>query len=208
MQNTDQRYPSCRTRFLYAPGETAKFDVTMSNRTKESVKGVHGSEGYLGDGRLRKYQKEPVEVAPGGKKTISAEWKTADVLGCEVRADLTDGTNLIATGAEYFNVCPAKEIQRIGIHIGANPDLFTWPGKDYLATIPQQVAILRQTYANIVEYFDWSPESIRRYYSSRRRMVQPVLAKQGGTANSRRRGTQTRSESPAIPDQPRQQSAG
>ena len=103
-------------KILYAPGETAKFDVTVVNGTKESVKGVLEVKVIWEMDETAIVGKENIELAPGDKKIISATWKTADVLGCEVRADLTDGTNLLATGAEYFNVCPAKDTQRVGIH--------------------------------------------------------------------------------------------
>ena len=73
---------------LYAPGETAKFDVTVVNGTKESIKGVLEVKVIWEMDDTATVMKETIELAPGGKKTIPAEWKTSDVLGCEVRADL------------------------------------------------------------------------------------------------------------------------
>ena len=88
------------------------------------------------------------------------------MLGCEVRADLMNGKDIIATAAEYFNVCPTKEVQRVGIHTSANPDNFTWPEKAYLDTIPGKVAkyvslmqISVEHYACLPDYYtDLAPQ--------------------------------------------------
>ena len=145
-------------KLLYAPGENAQFNVTVVNGTRARFQGVLDVKVIWEMDDSVKVKEESIELSPGEKKVIGAGWKTADVLGCEVRAELTDGKKAIATAAEYFNVCPTKDMQRVGIHV-EYPDLCTYPDKEYLATIPQKVASLRLAYGNIVEHFGWAWDS-------------------------------------------------
>ncbi len=142
---------------LYAPGEIAQFAVTVTNGTNASVQGVLEVRVIWEMDDSVKVKEESLALSPGETKVIHAAWPTADVLGCEVRAELVDGKQSIAAAADYFNVCPAKEMQRVGIHVGY-PDLATFPEQNYLDTIPARVASLRLAYANLVEHFGWCPD--------------------------------------------------
>jgi hypothetical protein len=143
---------------LYAPGETAKFAVTVSNGTPASVQGTLAVKVLWEMEDCAKIKEEAVTLAPGEKKTTAAEWKTSDVLGCEVRADLTDDRKVIAVGAEYFNVCQAKDVQRVGIH-SEHFGLFTYSDKSFLDAIPGIVADLRRAYVNLMENTGWAPDN-------------------------------------------------
>ena len=91
------RFRSCRIRFC-TPGETAKFEVTVANGTKARVKGDLQVKVLWEMEDFETVKEETVTLAPGEKRTITAEWRTSDVLGCEVRAELRDGQSLIARG--------------------------------------------------------------------------------------------------------------
>ncbi|MBU4285924.1 MAG: hypothetical protein KKD76_03355, partial [Verrucomicrobia bacterium] len=142
---------------LYDVKQNAKFDVTLTNTRKEPVKGTLDVSLFWEMEDTRKLLEQGVDLAAGETKTVTTEWPTREVLGCEVRADFKDGQKILATGSEYFNVCRSKDSQRVGIHV-EYPDLFTFPEKAYLDSIPAKVLSLRMAYGNIVEHFGWCPD--------------------------------------------------
>lgn len=145
-------------KILYAPGETAQFKVTVCNEMKESVNGVLEVKVIWEMDDSVKVYETAINLSSGEKRVISAAWKTVNVLGCEVRVNLRNDKEILATAAEYFNVCKTRDVQRVGIHVGY-PNAFTYPDKSYLDTIPGIVSNMCLAYANLMEHFSWAPDS-------------------------------------------------
>ncbi|MHB9023366.1 MAG: hypothetical protein ACYC7E_04215 [Armatimonadota bacterium] len=144
-------------KLLYDVGETAKIDVTVTNGGKDPVQGQLTVRVIWEMEDTQTLLQQPVELKAGEKKVVTATWKTAEVLGCEARAELQLDAKTTVAGSEYFNVCRAKDAQRVGIHTGS-PNLFTWPEKAFIDSIPNAILNLRRGYANIIEHYSWAPD--------------------------------------------------
>jgi hypothetical protein len=143
---------------LYTPGETAQFAVTVTNSGPGAVAGTLAARVLWEMDDAQKLPEQAVTVAPGETKKLTFTWKTRDVLGCEARAELVVDGRTVAAGAEYFNVCPQKEVLRVSLH-GEYPDLFTYNTPEYLASLPAKVGSLRRAYCNVMEFFGWCPDN-------------------------------------------------
>ena len=143
---------------LYAPGDIARLSVTTANSGKESFQGSISVRINREMDENEKVAEQPLNLAAGQTQQLEFAWKTRDVLGCEVRADLVAGGQTVATSSDFFNVCPQREIMRVSLH-GEYPDLFTYDTPDYLASIPAKVRALREAYCNVMEFFAWCPDN-------------------------------------------------
>ncbi|MCG2661097.1 MAG: hypothetical protein L6437_12740 [Kiritimatiellae bacterium] len=139
---------------MYTPGETAKFEITVRNAAKETFKGriKVGVIYEMEDGR--ELLEVPLEIAAGETKKINAEWKNLpEVLGCEVKADITDPAGkTVATGMEYFNICRHLDSLRVGIHSCA-VGLPTYGDEAHLKEYEHALFLHQASYVNIGEYF-------------------------------------------------------
>ncbi|MCG2658854.1 MAG: hypothetical protein L6437_01225 [Kiritimatiellae bacterium] len=148
-------------KILYLPGETAKFAVSVSNATQGVVKGRLKLRVMWEMDEGKDLGETELEIKPGEKRVIEKEWQNVpDVLGCEVRAELVaqDGKS-VATGSEYFNVCPRMEMMRVGIH-AVSIGLSTVSDQSFLDKIPGMVAARRAGYVNIGELFAAGKSSV------------------------------------------------
>lgn len=171
---------------LYTPGETARFAVTAVNSGKDAVAGTLSVRAGWEMDESEQVAQQPLNLAPGETKKLEFTWKTRDVLGCEARAELLAGEQIVATSGEYFSVCPQKEILRVSLH-GEYPGLFTYGTPDYLASIPAKVESLRRAYCNVMEFFGWCPDNFaslapardlwaNSYFESKTALQQAVAA--------------------------------
>jgi len=147
-------------KLLYDPGETATFTVAVTNNTTGLFAGKLAARVIWEMEDTKPLGERPIVLAGGEVKSVTFQWNDLpEVLGCEVRADLLDNDgNLVATGAEYFNVCRAKDTCRVGIH-AVGLGLITTSDPEFLKTIPKVILNDRRGYVNIGEYF-WSGSSV------------------------------------------------
>jgi hypothetical protein len=147
-------------KLLYDPGQTANLDVTVVNPGKQPVQGRLTVKVLWEMAEAQTVLDQPFLVGPEQQQRVRALWKTLDVLGCEARADLFVGDQRLAGGSEYFNVCPTREMQRVGIYAGGGSS------GNFFSTSPANLDALtadvlrgRSCYGNFYEYFGWPPDT-------------------------------------------------
>lgn len=142
-------------KILYSPGQTAHFKIDVVNNGEEFTGNLKVFVIWEMEDTEKVLDRD-VKILKG-KNEISAEWKTKEVLGCEVKAILKNKGTVIGTGRDYFNVCRDEDALRVGIHV-EYPTLDTFPDKGYLNRIPKFILSLRDGYGNVMEQFGWCPD--------------------------------------------------
>ena len=141
-------------KILYDPGETAKIEVTVKNESGAAFEGklVVSVTWEMEDTKV--LLDKPVKLGVGETNVMEVKWeKIPEVLGCEARAELKNGTGeCVATGSHYFNVCRHLDMLRVGIH-GHGLGLMSYSKPEFLEGIRKSKPKVRYSYINIGEYF-------------------------------------------------------